>query len=240
MHCIATDTGPAARLYLAQRMKHKEEVKKHKEEVKNREAVLANRPKCRYCQAPVQSHHPWGFVLNKATCLDWCQTCGRVALEKDLGKNQAKLTKPNPEKEVLLGTVVVPFTVHTHDPRSMVQYKKSWETRGGQPGWTVDPQAEAREFFMHRIGPRPKIKTILDTISCHGLNPIPSDGFTRNKQLGAGKYFADETEAVILQEAEDIDIFCVLASPCTQSGVKGFVHAGFDETKREGVRNTRV
>ena len=126
--------------------------------------------------------HPVGF-------LDWCQSCGRVASEKDFGKKQSKAyNKRASGGDVFLGERVIPFRLFCHDPRKMPRYADQWNKYGTTNNeedeeantiaakWTYSESDMKADLFRHRFGKRPTARMVLESIPIVKPDKIPTTG----------------------------------------------------------------
>ena len=120
--------------------------------------------------------HSIYFRLTYIGFLDWCMKCGRVASEKDFGKAQAKQYQ-KASNDVYIGERVIPFTIVSHDPRQMQQYKESWDNADtSKPEWTYSEADMEEDFFHHRLGKHPTLQMILASIPVVERSKMPKDG----------------------------------------------------------------
>ena len=112
---------------------------------------------------------------------DWCGWCGRVALDKDLQKNQQAATSPLTSSSggdyFLYGIKEeIPFTVVAHDPRLVKKYKQAWSflpingpsehnPDDYERRWTYDEGNRQNEVFLHRLGGSPKLASLMKIVA---------------------------------------------------------------------------
>ena len=130
---------------------------------------------------------------------DLCLRCGRVALEKDLQKNQqttAAFTASSLGRDYFLyGQKEIPFTVVAHDPRRLKQYEQAWisgpiigqfenNPEDNEIRWAYDEGDRQNEVFLHRLGGSPKFESlerimavgpVLGGNSLHQIRPDDTD-----------------------------------------------------------------
>ena len=130
---------------------------------------------------------------------DWCHACGRIASVQDLEKQQAPdvFTEPR-EGEIALGVYIIPFRLHSHDPRNMTAFQERWESEN----WTLDEAEMDEDTFRHRLGPRPLSKNILQMVPVVPVDKIPTDGFLHkpNKSNDRKAVTANQTVAILLED----------------------------------------
>lgn len=198
--------------------------------------------------------HPVGF-------LDWCQSCGRVASEKDFGKLQAQ-PYVRQGRDVFLGLKTIPFTIVAHDPRNFDRYKDKWAANdGSDPNWTFSHAEMQEDVFKHRLGQYPLLPMILASIPTVSQSKIPKTGsFYMQKGgflLSTSRYYgvrrplkecasADETDAVIVEDDNDCNLLEELynfgsvgcktdAFTANDSNLDGDITASWDATTGSGV-----
>ena len=195
--------------------------------------------------------HPVGF-------LDWCHSCGRVASENDFGKVQAKpyVRKPG---DIFLGEKTIPFRIIAHDPREFEKFKDHWDDKEGSDTNWVYSEAELEEdVFHHRLGKYPTLEMILASIPILDADKLPKAGSlcirkTPTAWGGSVSYYgtplernvvsADETEAIIVEEHNDRELFGELHSFESIGSVKesesaildGDIVANWNAADRSGV-----
>jgi hypothetical protein len=192
-----------------------------------------------------QDLHPTG-------CRDWCRCCGRVASEKDFGKLQAE-PYVRQQGDFFVGEKVVPFRIIAHDPRKMKAYRKNWALyEGSDPKWTFSEAEMEEDVFKHRLGEHPSLEMILASIPVVSPENIPETGSfnlkEKNRFFGGAEsenreVSADETEAIILQNRNDVGLLQELINfgsvGCDRDGgavlLDGDITAAWNSTERSGV-----
>jgi hypothetical protein len=168
-----------------------------------------------------------------ACSADWCLRCGRVAVEKDLEKNQAiplTLSRPNSWNEdyFLYATKDIPFTVVAHDPRLFSKYRETWIRLP-----TYDEEVQQNEVFFHRVGKSPMLKSLLSIMAIRGENGhhnIP------NRSDDLLKITDDDTDAILLEKENHYLLFNFLREKVEATGFgKIYIDASWNKSNKSGV-----
>jgi len=179
---------------------------------------------------------------------DLCRACGRIADDKDLGKEQGVPYKPsvgNPTQDLWLGTKEISFRLRTRDPRKISRYAAKWRENGGQPGWIYDEAAHQEEIFLHRFGSRPTLSRIISSL----VRDDDKDGPKNTSIATSPSGF--EKEIVALENPLDKDLLQALQTisrgfgqkPCgyfITFSMNGEIEATWDRAARKGVFRLRV
>jgi hypothetical protein len=166
-----------------------------------------------------------------ACSADWCLRCGRVAVEKDLEKNQAiplTLSRPNSWNEdyFLYVTKDIPFTVVAHDPRLFCRYREAWIRL---PNY--DEEVHQNEVFFHRLGKSPMLKSLLSIMAIRGEN-----GHTNIRNTGVDKITDDDTDAILLEKENHYLLFNFLTEKVEATGFgKIDIDASWNKSNKSGV-----
>jgi hypothetical protein len=188
---------------------------------------------------------------------DWCGACGRVALEKDLEKQQQQQAsstkaKGNNSNQVVdsyfFGQKDIPFRIKAHDPRLFDVYKKNWEDNNNNNNntseWKYDAKEIEEETFLHRVGKAPKLAIFLQSVSFVNEENIPSEPpkglpFARGRDIYT---IRDATEAVIIDDPNNVQLLSLLAAG--QQGDTSYkwtdVTASWDKDSRTGVLKVQL
>jgi hypothetical protein len=175
--------------------------------------------------------------------MQWCLACGLVASEKCLDKSQGTQYVPAPG-DILLGSKVIPFKLHVHDPRQMTRFKQKWTEN---PTWKLDKGEMEKDFFRHKIAKTPSLENLICLITPFRQSRIPTDGIMQvANRSSPHRVCARECDAIVM-EHKDIMILDNLLE------IKSGVHFGssdgatlfgtdivasWDDASSEGVRNT--
>ena len=144
--------------------------------------------------------------LNDVGTKDMCHACGRIASKKDFMKEQAVAYVPV-ASDVCLGTKTISFRVRSYDPRKLDPFKDLWAEHGDKtPGWKFSAAEMEHDTFMHRIGERPTLHMILQSIPIIEEKELPETGVVDrydNRRWQANRkerqmYSASEVEAVLV------------------------------------------
>lgn len=175
----------------------------------------------------------------------WCHACGRVASEKDFGKDQSKPYSSLPG-DVLLGTKTMLYSLHTHDPRQMKKFQQKWADNKSKTEWTFDQQEMEQELFRHRFGNRPTLSNLLASIPVLAPDKIPKDGegwsgaFPADRMASASETQAilldDPNDAVVLQEIQrNSHTFGEGTTRFQHDHLAGDIRAHWNSVQRKGV-----
>lgn len=177
-------------------------------------------------------HHTFGGSDDTSSVHCCCHHCGRVASERDFGRNQRIAYKPKAD-DFYFGKKEIPFRIKAQDPRLSRKYQRNWESADTtSPEWTYSEADLEEDVFLHRLGQRPPVEQIRDCIARVSEDKLPTAGQARRTGGGrmAQNFEAEITGSVILQKEGDIHLFHLLDGRMSYD-----IAAQWDKANRSGV-----
>ena len=166
--------------------------------------------KCRKCGWFTRFPHlNFRLGVSPIGSIDWCRKCGRVASDRDFGKDQANPYSPG-KNDIYFGEKIIPFHIVAHDPRLFDEFKQSWaEADRTNRNWIYREEDMEEDVFHHRLGKHPKVKNILHSIPIVSKDNIPKVGKVASKidnsdTLNCNAVSADETDAIVVNEQKHV------------------------------------
>lgn len=181
-------------------------------------------------------------LLPECISEDWCQGCGRVALDEFF--NPPKCHPYRPEKgDLHLGTKTIPFRIKSHDPRKMYHFQPQWEKYEDRaPEWTYDAHEMDEEFFRHRVGKYPSLEALLLLFGDDQVDVGPSRltflGFNINITDKNDTTAPDSVERLWRRIFQQLLPFQTVGFPkrrLTETSIVGDIVASWNREERCGV-----
>eukprot|EP00588_Corethron_pennatum_P014502 CAMPEP_0194278084 /NCGR_PEP_ID=MMETSP0169-20130528/10224_1 /TAXON_ID=218684 /ORGANISM="Corethron pennatum, Strain L29A3" /LENGTH=1400 /DNA_ID=CAMNT_0039022199 /DNA_START=51 /DNA_END=4253 /DNA_ORIENTATION=+ len=176
------------------------------------------------------------------TCNDLCHYCGRVPTEKDFNKNQGPSNVPGaPLMFTFFGEKDIPFRIHSHEPQNFRRWKKNWQKEKWK-SWNLNNMNH--ETWQHRVGPHPKLQTILQLIPVTNEASIPKEGFFDNNAPVASDYrnvSAEETSAILISNFHHRTLLHALHSEAVYENQSYCItSSSWNKEERKGVLKVRL
>jgi SNF2-related domain len=181
---------------------------------------------CRHCSWFIRREMN-NMRHTKKSCDDWCVVCGRVASVKSFAvENDNGLDEEDMKDWYTFGEKTIPFRIHAHDPRLFSHFKSKWEEN---PNWEYNEAEREEEVFLHLVGKSPSLETLMEKMAYASDDKIPKTGESKEER--------DQTDAVIVDSPNDINLITILSS----RGVReySFISASWDKQLRSGELKIR-